>query len=258
MSSSDTAGLGVLPSSAEEPLLGLHGISVAYGKSQVLRDVSLEARAGEIVAILGRNGAGKTTALKTIMGIARARAGAVVWKARDISGLEPYRRARLGLGYVPQDRHLFGGMSVQENLKVVTRDAAEAESDLRRLFGLFPALEHCFQRRAATLSGGEQQMVAIARALVARPELLLLDEPTTGLSPLLVSNLEDAIRELNKSGLTVILVEERVPFAVHLAHRAYFMEEGAIVYGADASELGSGESTELFVRYLGVGRHVSP
>jgi branched-chain amino acid transport system ATP-binding protein len=233
-------------------VLEVSNIDVYYGKSHVLRDVSLDVGAGEIVALLGRNGAGKSTTLRAIIGLARLRSGGVTFGGRELSHLAPHQRARLGLGYVPQDRHLFAGLTVEENLRVVMPDRRNAAKALERVFALFPVLADRMKRRAGTLSGGEQQMVAIARALVTKPDMLLLDEPTTGLSPLLVEALQNAIRTLADQGMTVLLVEERVPFSLALSNRVYFMEEGSIVHRSTTDEIR--DHRELLIRFLGVSQ----
>lgn len=234
-------------------MLSADNIHVYYGKSHVLRDVSFEVASGEVIALLGRNGAGKSTALRAVMGLSKVRTGGIALGGRDITHLPPHERARLGLGYVPQDRHLFPGLTVEENLRVVMRKRREADDLMTRVFDLFPVLRERMHRRAGTLSGGEQQMVAIARALVTRPTILLLDEPTTGLSPLLVEALQNAIdRLVQEGGLTVLLVEERVPFSLALSSRIYFMEEGSIVHSGSTNQIK--DHRELLIRYLGVSQ----
>lgn len=232
-----------------EPLLAVENLHVLFGKSHVIKGVSFEVQPGEIVAILGRNGAGKSTTLKAVMGLVKVQGGKLRLNGQEISGLPPYQRAQLGIGYVPQDRYLFPGLTVLENLLAVMRDPSDKEL-LEEVFTLFPTLKARQHQLAVTLSGGEQQMVAIARALVTRPKLVIMDEATTGLMPSAVSHLRDKIDQLNRSGVTFLLVEEKVPFALSLAHRIFFMEQGVIVYGAEASAVRG--NTDLFLRYLGV------
>jgi branched-chain amino acid transport system ATP-binding protein len=211
--------------------------------------VSFQISKGEVAAILGRNGAGKTTTLKAILGLVRAFEGRVIFDGHDITGLAPYRRAMLGIGYVPQDRHLFQGLTVMENLEAVMRDPSD-RSALTEVLELFPALKTRLHRVAGTLSGGEQQMVAIARALVTRPKLVLMDEATMGLMPSVVTLLRDRVVELNQRGVSFLLVEEKVPFALSVAQRVYFLEQGQIAYASDSAALRG--DTDVFMRYLGV------
>lgn len=233
-------------------MLKADNIDVFYGKSHILRNVILEVGKGEAVALLGRNGAGKTTTLRTVIGLAKPRTGSIFLDGRDITKLPPHQRAHLGLGYVPQDRHLFPGLTVEENMRVVMRSNNHEEATFTRIFDLFPVLKDRLKRRAGTLSGGEQQMVAIARALVTEPSVLLLDEPTTGLSPLLVESLQNAVLRLIQDGITVLLVEERVPFSLALSNRIYFMEEGSIVHTGSTEEIRA--DREVLIRYLGVSQ----
>lgn len=231
------------------PLLSVQNLHVLYGKSHVLKGVSFDVPGGEVTAILGRNGAGKTTTLRAIMGLVRAQEGSLRLDGTEISGWPPYMRAQAGIGYVPQDRYLFAGLTVLENLKAVMRDPSDRVL-LDEVLEIFPALKTRLGQVAGTLSGGEQQMVAIARALVTKPRLVLMDEATTGLMPSVVSQLRDKLVELNAQGITFLIVEEKVPFALSLAHRVYFMEQGTIAYAADAPSVR--DNTEILLRYLGV------
>lgn len=227
----------------------LDGIHTCYGKSHVLRGVDLAVKNGEIVALLGRNGVGKTTTLNTIMGFVKARAGRIIFKERDITQLPTHGISRLGIGYVPQGRHLFPRMTVLENLKTgMIRSGGKGT--LERILELFPNLRGRLHQRAGSLSGGEQQALAISRAILMEPELLMLDEPTTGLMPLFVHSLQEIIRRLNQEGLTILLIEEKVPFALALAHRVNFMVKGRIKYVAAKEDLK--DAREVFLKYLGV------
>ncbi len=230
-------------------LLDVDNVHVYYGKSHILKGVSFKVAKGEIVALLGRNGAGKTTTLKTVMGLLRPKSGTVSLNGGDITPQPAFKRARSGLGYVPQDRHLFPGLTVLENLRVVMKNKGDKMS-LEKIYDLFPVLKDRLNRRAANLSGGEQQMVAIARALLTNPQILILDEPTTGLMPLLVSRLQSIVETLNEQGMTILLVEEKVPFALGLAQRIYFLEQGEVKHSGCIHELR--QDNETLIRYLGV------
>lgn len=229
--------------------LKVDDIHTYYGRSYVLQGASLEVKNGEIVALLGRNGAGKTTTLKTIMGLVKPKAGKVLFKDADITPLPAFKVARRGIGYVPQGRHLFPKMTVLENLKTGMRNQSD-EHQLEEVFSLFPVLKGRVHQVAGTLSGGEQQALAISRALIKRPEILLLDEPTTGLMPIFVLKLKEVIDQLNDRGMAILLVEEKIPFALSLADRAYFMVKGKIEYHAEREELQG--KKEIFIRYLGI------
>jgi branched-chain amino acid transport system ATP-binding protein len=203
----------------------------------------------EVVALLGRNGAGKTTMLKTIMGLVKPRAGSVIFKGAEITKLPAYRVARKGIGYVPQGRQLFARMTVLENLKTGMRDQSNTQQ-LEGVFSLFPVLQERLNQLAGTLSGGEQQALAISRALIKRPDIILLDEPTTGLMPIFVSKLKEIIKKLNENGMAILLVEEKIPFALSVADQVYFMVKGKIEYRASGEELQG--KREILIRYLGV------
>ena len=205
-------------------LLEAQEVHAFYGRSYVLQGVSITVQEGEVVALLGRNGAGKTTFLKTIMGLVRACQGRVILDGVDITALPSYRIARLGIGYVPQGRGLFPELTVLENLKTGMRDRRDKGS-LERVLDLFPLLRDRLGQKAGTLSGGEQQALAIARALLQKPRILLLDEPTTGLMPLIVERLKEVIREHNSRGMAILQVEEKVPFGPSLPPRLYLMAQ---------------------------------
>jgi len=230
-------------------LLKADDIHTYYGGSYILQGVSLEVLEGEIVALLGRNGAGKTTTLKALTGLVKPKAGKIHFKNVDVTAFPAFKVARLGMGYVPQGRGLFPKMTVLENLKTGIRNK-ENETVLENVFSLFPVLKERLKQKAGTLSGGEQQSLAIGRALLTQPDILLLDEPTTGLMPIIVSNLKDILRRLNSSGMAILLVEEKVPFALTLADRLYFMTKGKVVYSETRHNLEGKQ--DVFVKYLGV------
>jgi branched-chain amino acid transport system ATP-binding protein len=210
--------------------LEVRGLRAGYGRAQVLFDVDLEVDAGEIVALLGRNGAGKSTTLKAIMGLVRPTAGEVRLDHHDLGALEPYEIARLGLGYVPEDRRIFTELTVAENLEVgrqPLRAGAPGWSE-EKLFQLFPALHALRERRGARMSGGEQQMLCIARTLAGNPRAVLLDEPSEGLAPLVVEHVARAIGELKQAGVAVLLAEQSRHFTERVADRTYLLETGII------------------------------
>jgi len=197
----------------------------------VLFGVSLEVAAGECVCLLGRNGVGKTTTMRSIMGLTPPRRGRVIWKGKDVAGREPYQIADLGIGFVPEDRRIFSDLTVWENLDVAARrrDGGSAWT-LDRVFDLFPKLRELVDRQGGFLSGGEQQMLTIARTLMGNPDLLLLDEPSEGLAPIVVDHLKEQIGRLKREGLTILLAEQNVDFCLDLADRVYVLEKGHIRY----------------------------
>jgi branched-chain amino acid transport system ATP-binding protein len=223
------------------PVLMLEDIHTFYGLSQVLFGVSLEVAAGECVCLLGRNGVGKTTTMRSIMGLTPPRRGRVVWKNRDITGRAPYRVARAGIGFVPEDRRIFTDLTERENLDVGSRER-DGGWTVERVIGLFPKLGELRARRGGFLSGGEQQMLTIARTLMGNPELLLLDEPSEGLAPLVVEHLREQVARLKSEGLTILLAEQNVGFSLALADRVYVLEKGQIRYQGTARELRDDES----------------
>ncbi len=211
-------------------MLEVKRLNAGYGPARVLFDVNLEARSGEVVALLGRNGAGKSTLLKALVGLVERFSGEVRFDGTRIDRLEPFEIARLGLGYVPEDRRIFTELSVAENLEVgrqPPRPSAPAW-DAARLFSLFPALERLRMRRGGRMSGGEQQMLAIARTLAGNPRAVLLDEPSEGLAPLIVAQVAAAIREMKRSGVTVLLAEQGHRFVQSVADRVYTVEKGTL------------------------------
>jgi branched-chain amino acid transport system ATP-binding protein len=234
-------------------MLSVEGVDAYYGLSHVLQNLSLTVQAGEAVALLGRNGAGKTTTLKTIMAVVRARRGRITWNGTDITRLPPYRIVQLGIGYVPEERRIFPNLSVYENLKMarLTVDRGRRMDDyLARVLALFPPLEHRLSNKGRTLSGGEQQMLTMARSLGTEPKLLLIDEPTEGLMPAFVETISRTIGEIQRQGLAVLLVEQNTKLALEATQRVYLIEKGAIKHESRSSDLKNDPSVRL--RYLGV------
>jgi branched-chain amino acid transport system ATP-binding protein len=241
------------------PLLELRKVTACYGMLPILHGVSLEIKPGEIVALIGGNGAGKTTLMMTIFGRPRAREGRILFQGRDITDLPTHEVARLGIVQAPEGRRIFSRMTVLENLQmgaIIANDPAGFAKDLEHVFGLFPLLKARQHQRGGTLSGGEQQMLAIARALMGRPTLLLLDEPSLGLAPLIVKQIFAAIRALNEEGLTVFLVEQSAYHALRLAHRGYVMVNGRITMSGTGAELLG--SKEVQAAYLEGGAQSGP
>jgi branched-chain amino acid transport system ATP-binding protein len=239
-----------------EPLLAVRGVKTFYGNIIALKGVDMEVNEGEIVTLIGANGAGKSTLMMTIFGNPQAREGQIIYRGQDITTMPPHEIARLEIAQSPEGRRIFPRMTVYENLQMgaAVTDGKHFGSDLERMFTLFPRLKERLSQRGGTLSGGEQQMLAIARALMSRPKLLLLDEPSLGLAPLIVKQIFDAIRELNTSeGLTVFLVEQNAYHALKLAHRGYVMVNGVITMSGTGTELLSRE--EVRAAYLEGGRH---
>ncbi len=222
------------------PLLELDKINSFYGPVQVHFDLSLHVNAGEIVCLLGGNASGKSTTMKTILGLMRPRSGTVTFDGQVISGLETPRIIRAGIGSVPEARRLFGAMTVRENLLMgafIRNDAAGIRDDLARVLGLFPRLHERLGQRAGTLSGGEQQMVAMARALMGRPRLICMDEPTMGLSPRFVDVVLELIATINREGVSVFMVEQNASLALQIAHRGYVLQTGRIALSGPAATL---------------------
>ena len=223
------------------PLLKVSGLEAFYGAAQILFSVEFELAPGEVVALMGRNGAGKTTTLESIMGLVDRRSGSVDFRGREIIGLRPYEIARLGLGFVPEDRRIFTDLTVLENLEVGRRDPTSATQEAwtpDRLFTLFPNLAEARNRSAGRMSGGEQQMLTIARTLMGNPVAILLDEPSEGIAPIIVDQMIDMIAELKNSGVAILVSEQNLPFAAAVADRAYVLDHGQIKYsGAIASLL---------------------
>jgi branched-chain amino acid transport system ATP-binding protein len=232
-------------------LLTVEDLHTHYGKSHILHGVSLEVDAGEIVCLLGRNGVGKSTTLKSVMGLVRPSRGRVVWKGASIAGLPPYRIARLGLGYVPEERRIFPTITVRENLLMGMKgNARSAGWTAERVYEFFPRLKERERQRAGTLSGGEQQMLTMGRTLMGNPDLLLVDEPTEGLAPMIVEQVERILAAIHQSGTPVLLVEQSMETALALAQRVYVMSKGQIVFSGSMGELATNESVRT--QYLEV------
>jgi branched-chain amino acid transport system ATP-binding protein len=231
-------------------MLKVRGLQAQYGKSRVLHGVTLDVASREIAVLVGRNGVGKTTTLDAIMGLVDVTGGEVRFEEELISGIESYRIPRRGIGYVPQGRRIFPELTVRENLEIGCVSGAVDQATLARVFEYFPRLRERLWQPGGTLSGGEQQMLAIGRALIGHPRLLLLDEPTEGLMPSLVSLVEETMRRLREEGTTILLVEQNLATALSVADRAYVMEKGEIRVTATARELRA--SPEVLQRYLGV------
>jgi branched-chain amino acid transport system ATP-binding protein len=219
-----------------EPVLRVEDLHTSYGLSRVLFGVSLEVAPGECVCLLGRNGVGKTTTMRSIMGLTPSARGRVLWRGRDIRGRAPHEVARLGIGFVPEDRRIFSELTVWENLDVAARGRRDGGWTVERVYELFPALRELRDRQGGFLSGGEQQMLTIGRTLMGNPELLLLDEPSEGLAPLVVEHLEEQIGRLKGEGLTILLAEQNVSFSLDLADRVYVLEKGQVRYQGTARE----------------------
>jgi len=222
-----------------EPILRLEGVNTYYGQMHILQDVNLEVGAGELVCLLGGNASGKSTTLKTILGIVAPRTGSVVLGGRDVTRLATARRIEAGLAIVPENRRLFGPMTVLENLELgaYLRPRAELREDLDRVFTTFPLLAERRKQLAGTLSGGEQQMVAMGRALMARPKLLLMDEPSMGLAPVLVERSFEIIQQVHEAGVALLVVEQNANVSLSIADRGYVLSTGRIVLEGKASEL---------------------
>jgi branched-chain amino acid transport system ATP-binding protein len=233
-------------------MLRVERLEVCYGRTPCLHDVSLEVREGEIVALLGANGAGKTTTLSAISGLVPARDGAITLLGRSIVGVAPDATVRAGLSHVPEGRRVLARMTVLENLELgayTRHDRAATRQDMERMFSLFPILGERKRQLAGTLSGGEQQMLAIARGLMSRPKLLLLDEPSLGLAPKLVASIFDIIRTINQEGVTILLVEQNAYQALQIAHRGYVLETGRVTFSDTAKALA--ENPNIKSAYLG-------
>jgi branched-chain amino acid transport system ATP-binding protein len=237
---------------ASEPLLRLVGLAVRYGSVQALSGIDLEVRQGEVVALLGSNGAGKSTTLRAISRLVNASSGRILWRGADLAPLATERTVRLGIGHCPEGRRVLARQSVASNLELgawLRRDRAAIAADLERCYGLFPRLAERRQQLAGSLSGGEQQMLAIARALMGRPTLLLLDEPSLGLAPKLVGEVMQALAQLHQEGLTMLLVEQNAQAALEIADRGYVLEAGQLTLQGAAADLLSDPS--LRAAYLG-------
>ena len=233
-------------------LLELLDIHTFYGETCILHGVSLGVEKGKVIALLGRNGAGKTTTIRSIIGFTPPRKGSIVFKGEDVTGLEPYQISRMGIGLVPQGRRIFPSLCVEENLRVAEKSRnQEKEWTLDSVYTLFPVLKKRAAVGAARLSGGEQQMLAIARALINNPDLLLMDEPSEGLAPIVVRQVCEVVKELKKRGLSILLVEQNLHMALELSDYVYILNMGKVVYECTPDELISNK--EVRGKYLGVG-----
>ncbi|HKD00322.1 MAG TPA: ABC transporter ATP-binding protein [Methylomirabilota bacterium] len=232
-------------------LLEVSHIDTYYADSHILFDLSIAVEAGEVVCLLGRNGAGKTTTIRSIAGLTPPRAGAITLRGRDIAGLPPFRVARLGIGFVPEDRRVFPNLTVHENLEVARRtwgNGSASPWSEDRVFDLFPILRERRRQAGGTLSGGEQQMLTIARTLMGNPEILLLDEPSEGLAPIVVDTLREQLARLKASGLTIVLAEQNVRFVSDLGDRVYILEKGMVRYqGSMAGFIADDEARRTYL-----------
>lgn len=233
-------------------ILSVDRVCTGYLQSEVLFGMSLEIRAGECVGLLGRNGVGKTTTIRSIMGLTPARSGQVTWKSTDITRFPAYRIARAGIGFVPEDRRIFAELTVFENLDVGSRPApiGQAAWTIERVFDMFPQLAALHARQGGFLSGGEQQMLTIARTLMGNPQLLLLDEPSEGLAPIIVDNLYEQVLRLKRDGLTILLAEQNLDFVLDLSDRVYILEKGRTVFQGTPQQVRADRA--LSDRYLTV------
>ena len=235
-------------------MLTLENVHTFYGKSHILHGVSLEVRPGEVVGLLGRNGVGKSTTLKTVMGLVRPSQGSITFEGKPIAGVPPYKLARVGIGFVPEDRRIFKLLTVLENLRTgLDRDGVTAERRqqlLDKVYASFPILAERRNQAGGTLSGGEQQMLAIARAMMLEPRIILLDEPTEGLMPRMVDQIRQIIEVLHKEGVAILLVEQNVPMTLAVSDRCYIMEKGVVRHHATAAALRA--DATVIHQYLGV------
>jgi branched-chain amino acid transport system ATP-binding protein len=229
-------------------ILEVKGIHTYYGTSHILFDVSLDIKEKEAVCLLGRNGAGKTTTLKSIIGLTPPRSGSITFNGKEIVGLPPYRIAAMGIGFVPDDRRIFGDLTVRQNILIARRERKGGVWDLDRIYSLFPKLKELDSHMGNHLSGGEQQMLTIARTLMTNPTLLLLDEPGEGLAPLVVQAMGERLMEIKDLGVTMLICEHNVGLALKLSDRAYIMDKGTIRYQGTIEELKAAE--EVRKKYL--------
>jgi branched-chain amino acid transport system ATP-binding protein len=237
-------------------LLEVRDLNTYYGKSHVLQDMSISVDRGEIVALLGRNGMGKSTTLKSIIGLVQPASGSVVYNGKDIKGCAPYQAARVGIGYVPEERRIFPNLPVLDNLKMGIKHGKAARGnkknqwDLERVYSHFPILKERSSQKGVTLSGGEQQMLSIARTLMGNPDLLLIDEPTEGLSPVLTWEVRDVLESIGKTGVSILLVEHNLKVAMSLASRVYLMDKAHVGFSGTVEELDA--NPEIREKYLEV------
>ncbi|MBO5565020.1 MAG: ABC transporter ATP-binding protein [Lachnospiraceae bacterium] len=233
-------------------MLQIENLRVSFGKMDVLHDISLTVEEGELISVIGPNGAGKTTLIRTIMGLKTPQSGKVVYNGEDITHVPAFRRAQMGIGYVPEGRRVFGNLSVEENLRMggyTMKDEAEKQKNVERVYEIFPRLKERRGQLAKTMSGGEQQMLAIGRALILTPKLLLIDEVSMGLMPIMVSTCFKVIKELNDQGITVLVVEQNANKALKIADRGYVLETGNIVLADTAENLRKNDTVQK--AYLG-------
>jgi len=235
-------------------MLTLDGVHTYYGKSHILHGVSIEVKPGEVVGLLGRNGVGKTTTLKTVMGLVRPSQGAVTFEGQSIGGMAPHHLAHLGIAWVPEERRIFRLLTVMENLRTGLDRAGVTEAKrktmLDKIYASFPVLAERQNQAGGTLSGGEQQMLAIARAMMLEPKIILLDEPTEGLMPRMVGQISEIIRVLHREGVAILLVEQNVPLTLEASSRIYIMEKGVVRHHAPAADLRANHA--VIHQYLGI------
>jgi branched-chain amino acid transport system ATP-binding protein len=231
-------------------LLEIKNINTYYGLSHILFDISLQVEKGEVVCVLGRNGVGKTTLIRSIMGLTVPRSGSILFNGTAIRGKRPFEIAHLGIGFVPEDRIIFPSLTIKENLEMGVKMGQKGSWTFDRVYQMFPILKTRQAQLGGTLSGGEQQMLTIARTLMGNPELLLLDEPTEGLSPLLVKELESQIKALKEEGVTILLSEQNSKVTLNLSHRAYILEKGQVKWEGEVRELR--EKQAILKQYLGL------
>ena len=237
-------------------LLEVHELNTFYGASHVLQGISLNVAEGELVALLGRNGMGKSTTLKTIMGLVKSKSGSVIFEGKEITGFPPFKAAQAGIGYVPEDRRIFPELSVLDNLLLGVKGGKMGDPNdpnvwtIDRIFSHFPKLKERTHQQGRFLSGGEQQMLSIGRSLMGNPKLLLVDEPTEGLAPLMVQEVRNVLEEINKAGVSILLVEHNLKVALSLAHRVYLMGKAHIGYSGSVEELKN--NNEVRAKYLEV------
>lgn len=229
-------------------LLEVKNLHAYYEKSHVLSGVQLKVDSGEVVGLLGRNGAGKTTLLKSILGLVLQRSGRITFRGKDLTRLASYKIPRLGISYVPQDRHIFPRLTVRENIDAAKVQGKLKEEDLENIYVYFPKLREHLSQKGGTLSGGEQQMLALARALVSQPKLLMLDEPMEGLMPLIVNNVKTVIKTINRKGVAVLYVGQNVGVALDICDRIYILEKGVIKFDEDSKKI----TEDIVLKYIGV------
>jgi branched-chain amino acid transport system ATP-binding protein len=230
-------------------ILETEQLTASYGASQILFGINIQLASSETVCMLGRNGVGKTTTLKTIMGIVKPRSGSIKFNGMKIGGVPPYKISRLGIAYVPQGRHIFPNLTTKENLLISARkgDHSPIEWTIQKIYHLFPVLKNREYYRGRSLSGGEQQMLSVARGLIQNPKLLLMDEIFEGLAPLIIQELLEVVQQLKKSGVSILLAEQSIKFAREIGSRCYILEKGQVVYSGNTTEL----SQEVILKYLG-------